>query len=659
MNIKDLWSKISHLGVDQTFDFITIKQIVLANRLAFVMIFVEVSALVPGILFHKTAIIYSGSSLISLYIFTLYLNYRQRFLIAKYLLAAVTTVLFYLPHLFFAFSDWRINHQLVLPIFTFSIFSILFFQPDKERKHQYIALGVNFTFLLTYDQILHFGTHQALNRDILSPQYLEIKTPQILTWIILIFCFYFLKNLNQIFEGKLKLSNQDLTQKNEAIKQHRQELEQNLSDLKSAKATIEVKEAESRSLLEALEASSLVAQLDVQGKFIFINNQSENLLKVNKEQILGKSFQEIELLFDRDSDGLLTKISIDKAWESLLSGQILRRETKKTLHNNQEVWLFEIFSPVFDHTGKVCKVLMIGQDITKKITQKNQIEAQNIQLQKQQQEILTQQENIETKNKALVRINQNFKSSIQAAQAIQKAILPYAQKLRDLLQDYFIIYRPKDTVSGDFYWLNQIEGENLLASVDCTGHGVPGAFMSMIGNTLLDKIVRVWNITDPASIIDRLHEEIETVLRQKETGNNYGMDLSIVKWKQNENGNFDFQFAGAKSSAYYVLPNETARETMKGTRKSVGGYQNNEIQFEILQFQFPPNTLIYLGSDGLEDQNNVKRKRFGSKRLKQLIVNNAHLALTSQQQVFEEALQDHMQDCEQRDDILLIGFRLV
>jgi hypothetical protein len=232
------------------------------------------------------------------------------------------------------------------------------------------------------------------------------------------------------------------------------------------------------------------------------------------------------------------------------------------------------------------KILLFSQDLQEK---HQEIVTQNEELHQQQEEIIAQRDYIEQKNleletnnqkiqanenvlkKALVKLkdseeeikrqnqalaerNRLVNSSLNAAKTIQNAILPYQEKLNDLLQDYFIIYHPKDVVSGDFYWLNKVNQSTILIVADCTGHGVPGAFMTLIGNTLLDKIIRVWQILSPAEILSRLHEEVRIVLRQAETGNNNGMDMAVINLEPLTKTQFKITYCGAKLPIYYISP---------------------------------------------------------------------------------------------------------
>lgn len=276
-------------------------------------------------------------------------------------------------------------------------------------------------------------------------------------------------------------------------------------------------------------------------------------------------------------------------------------------------------------------------------------------LRKSIEKLRAKEEEIKLQNAHLQERDKQISSSISAAKTIQTAILPYTAKLDQLLRDYFIIYRPKDVVSGDFYWLNEVEGKTIFVVADCTGHGVPGAFMTLIGNSLLDKVIRVWNIHEPADILERLHEEVRIVLRQDDSANNNGMDLIVVQMKNTETGR-DIIFSGAKNSLYYTQNGNVT--TLKGDRKSVGGEQNEKKKFTNQHLSLPTGSMVYLSSDGFIDQNDIDRKRFGEKRLIDIFGQVAKLGMDEQQQYIENVLNTYMHDTYQRDDILLIGVKI-
>lgn len=297
--------------------------------------------------------------------------------------------------------------------------------------------------------------------------------------------------------------------------------------------------------------------------------------------------------------------------------------------------------------------------------QTHQIQAQSKVLQNQNDELLRQREEIQSQrdfmsqqNDKLMQVHKQLTNSIKAALTIQESILPDIKIQQNLLGEHFIIYRPRDEVSGDFYWLNEVKGKRILAVVDCTGYGVPGAFMSLIGHLLLDKIVRVWKIVEPAKILSYLHQEVRSILRQKETGNNYGMDISLICWEQLNEEITEVTFAGAKLSLYYLKPGNEAIKTFKGSRKSIGGIQNPEVNFRECTTILEKGSLIYMGTDGLTDQNDEKRKRFGEDQVINLLLTFADTPLLEQKFALEKALDHHMRYTSQRDDILWIGFKI-
>ncbi len=161
--------------------------------------------------------------------------------------------------------------------------------------------------------------------------------------------------------------------------------------------------------------------------------------------------------------------------------------------------------------------------------------------------IRTQKNKIEEQRDILDLQNQKINASIQYAQNIQRAILPVKNQIKNLFES-FIIYKPKDIVSGDFYWFAKLKDKAFLAAVDCTGHGVPGAFMSMIGNSLLNEIVLEKKVVEPAKILSLLNEKIVESLRQEETENNDGMDVCFISIDLKTK---EITFSGAKTTFIY------------------------------------------------------------------------------------------------------------
>ena len=261
--------------------------------------------------------------------------------------------------------------------------------------------------------------------------------------------------------------------------------------------------------------------------------------------------------------------------------------------------------------------------------------------------------------KKIERQNQNIKSSITYAKRIQEAMLPNSETLSNIVPESFVLFKPRDTVSGDFYWFTEIQNENgksdlAFAAVDCTGHGVPGAFMSMIGMNSLNGIVSR-GILQPDQILSRLHEEIRSSLRQPETGNNDGMDITLCIYKQD---NKKIEFAGAKNPMVYIRNNELHQ--IKGDIHPIGGSKSKPtIAYKKHEVCVEEPTMVYLFSDGYRDQfGGPDNAKFMSKKFNQLLLDIHQWPMNLQKDKLEKTIEAWKGKHPQTDDILVLGIRL-
>ncbi len=256
------------------------------------------------------------------------------------------------------------------------------------------------------------------------------------------------------------------------------------------------------------------------------------------------------------------------------------------------------------------------------------------------------------RNVELAELNANITASITYAQKIQQAILPASKKIATAFQEHFIIYKPKDIVSGDFYWFHDMGEARIVAVCDCTGHGVPGAFMSMIGNALLNQIVIEKRFSEPNMILEELHKAIREALQQSENPSTElqdGMDVCLVKVERNR-----LVFSGARRPLYIVQNNELLE--LKGDRYSIGGRQREaERKFTAHAVPLQNSVTLYLTTDGYVDQANAQRESFGSKRLKDLLKSIAQMTADEQKKQLESELEAYQQNQPQRDDITIMG----
>ncbi|MCD4818556.1 MAG: SpoIIE family protein phosphatase [Candidatus Cloacimonetes bacterium] len=274
---------------------------------------------------------------------------------------------------------------------------------------------------------------------------------------------------------------------------------------------------------------------------------------------------------------------------------------------------------------------------------------------------------LEGKNFQLAEEKQKILDSIEYASLIQNSILPRNKEISEYIKDYFIFWKPKDIVGGDFYWFFPIpESKNYIISViDCTGHGVPGAFMSMTANSILNNIVREKKIYESDKILNFLHKEIRYTLRQQSReAQQDGMDISICYIDVNSQ---KVHFSGAMQSIYFVNGEngevEKKIERIRGNRFSIGGRQKEKERiFTNHITHYNSGDSIYLLSDGLADQKvkiSGKEQRFKTKRVKEMLLKYCSLPMKEQKEIIEEKLAELQGDIEQRDDITVFGIRLI
>ncbi|OJJ21040.1 hypothetical protein BKI52_10740 [marine bacterium AO1-C] len=251
------------------------------------------------------------------------------------------------------------------------------------------------------------------------------------------------------------------------------------------------------------------------------------------------------------------------------------------------------------------------------------------------------------------------------ASHIQSAMMPGKLNLEGIFEDHFLIYEPKDIVSGDFYWVTQVTDElhpqrakiTFVAVVDCTGHGVPGAFVSIIGVTLLNEIVNQKRMTDPALILKMLNNGVRTRLKQSQGKNKDGMDVCLCKIEEKIDGCFLVTFAGAKRPLYYIQ--DKLLQKIKGDRQGIGGdCQFGNHCFTNKQITLSAGDRLFLSSDGYKDAANPRRKSLGQKKMENLLRQGHKGSMTQHHQQLLRALKTHQQGTAQRDDITLLGIQL-
>jgi len=277
-------------------------------------------------------------------------------------------------------------------------------------------------------------------------------------------------------------------------------------------------------------------------------------------------------------------------------------------------------------------------------------------------ELKQSQQQLETQNAVLAVKNREITDSILYAKNIQTASIPSEERFNSHFSDSFVFFQPKDIVSGDFYWVYERDNILFYVTADCTGHGVPGGFMTMLGLSFLEEIIAGKNIQNPADVLNMLREKIISTLNQTgESGESKdGMDISICRIDRTT---LELTFASANNDLYLITiddSNSSERQLLeyKANRQPCGFYHNND-PFTSLTIQLKKGDCIYTFTDGYADQfGGPKGKKFRYKQFQELLNSIAHLEFSLQKSTLHQIMENWQGSLEQVDDILVIGIKV-
>jgi PAS domain S-box-containing protein len=381
------------------------------------------------------------------------------------------------------------------------------------------------------------------------------------------------------------------------------------------------KELEQLSIV-ASKTDNVVLILNPAGEIEYVNESFQKLNRISLTEILEKK---LNIFTSSNNDKI--KHYVQEAVENKRS---IKYESFNDKDPENKVWEASTLTPIFDEKDELKKIIIIDSDISES---------------KKQQKIIEQK-------------NKDITDSIEYARKIQTAILPSKTKIRKSLPKSFVFYKTKDIVSGDFYWFTEKEDCCIIAAIDCTGHGVPGAFMSLIGYNILNKIVNENKVSDPALILKNLNLGVLDALHSNtdHSDSKDGMDAAICKiyFKGNK-----IEYAGAMRPLW-IVKNSTISE-VKADKIPIGTKQEadkQEINYTTHIIETTPDEAYYIFTDGYSDQfGGEKDKKMGSARFRELLINIHQKDYDEQDQIL---LKEHMAwkgNNEQVDDLCVIGFR--
>ncbi len=411
---------------------------------------------------------------------------------------------------------------------------------------------------------------------------------------------------------------------------------------------------------------------------LFNAEKNRQLTEMDTKYQSVKKEKEIQLL---NKDKALQKAEIEKKGEQVKRQRFI---IISAIGGLVIVLIFTFFLFRLYSQKKKMNFMLANQN--EEILQKNEeITAQRDEIEAQRDEITKQHNLVTIQKDKIEKIHKEVTDSINYAKRIQRATLPKLDLLKNHISEYFLIFKPRDIVSGDFYWVAEVEKQLIITVADCTGHGVPGAFMSMLGMSILKEIVIKEYITHPALILKRMRKEIINALQQKGVEGDAsvslsvkdGMDMALVSI---DTETLNMQFAGANNPVYIVrklikpeskkVENEKLNEAnfetlktselyeLKGDKMPIAIHEHMEA-FSIKEFQLQKGDCFYLMSDGFEDQfGGINNKKFKSKKLKEKLLAVNSLPLTEQFNSLNNTFEDWIGDYEQTDDVTLLGFKI-
>ena len=253
--------------------------------------------------------------------------------------------------------------------------------------------------------------------------------------------------------------------------------------------------------------------------------------------------------------------------------------------------------------------------------------------------------------------NKDITDSINYAKRIQRALLASDTLLNKNLPEYFVYYKPKDIVSGDFYWANFVNGKFLIITADCTGHGVPGAFMSLLNISLLNEITLLKKIIQPDLILNHIREQIITTLNPEgiEQEGRDGMDCILCAFDFNNN---KLEFSAANNPLWIFRKQNLKIEEFKADKQPVG-FHGIYKPFTLQSIELNKGDIVYCFTDGFADQfGGPKGKKFRYKQLETILQTNSHLPMSEQKNILDKTFNEWKGDLEQVDDVLIIGIRI-
>lgn len=400
----------------------------------------------------------------------------------------------------------------------------------------------------------------------------------------------------------------------------------------------------------AIDESSIVSITDTLGNITHINKNFCDISHYSNIELIDQNHRIIE-------SGYHSPDFFQDLWKTISSGKIWKNEIKNKRKDGTLFWVDTTIVPFLDENGKPTQYISIGYDITeRKLAEQEKQENNERTMTMLEEKVLERTKELFNINVVLKTHNQDISDSINYANNIQKAILPKVEDLPKMFAESFILWMPKDVVSGDFYWGHEDEKYKYIAAIDCTGHGVPGALMSIIANQTLDRIIASDQNVEPCDVLNNLNKLITQSLNQKNDLIKDGMDMAFIRF---EKATMKITFAGAQRPIYYFDQNKI--QEIPGNDAGIGEFSDlskREV-FTQVTFQTKIGDIVYLNSDGYYSQfGGLKGKKMLKRRYLELLEQNANLPMKIQKEALNKFFLKWKGKEEQVDDVIVIGIKI-
>lgn len=556
--------------------------------------------------------------------------------------------------------EYKIHHFLIylytLAVVGFYIYCVISHPKKKNlnyRIHVIVAGTVVVSLLYKniiseeYGMFVYTGEH-----------YVKIALLMLSTLSCLEFGIKFIKSrtdyylLNQNMEKGIKKRTELINKQKDELNSQREELIQQKNamqdqreELRAQKELLQLKNNELSKISQITNlTNNKIAIFTPDGQIDWFNAAFGASINIDLQDYKnGPKLNILDITYNKNLKHVLKTCLNEK--------DVISYESEQEIENGDSIWQQTTLTPILDKNDDVEQIISVDTNITQLKLYEKKIEQQKADAEKQRNLAILQKDELESKQ------NEIF-GSIRYAKRIQTAILPKPKQILRDFNDSFVLFMPKDIVSGDFYWYHRIDDKYFIAAVDCTGHGVPGAFLSIIGNYLLNSIIIHNGIHHPAEILKHLNRKVKITLKSDEIReeNNDGMDIAIAVIDKEAH---ILEYAGAMRPMYLYSNKEFVElkgdkipitSNISGTSISTS-YTNYERQFNF-------GDQFYIFSDGIIDQfGGADGKKYLTKRLKNLLDSIKDLPMKEQKELIRKSHEEWRGKYDQVDDITMIGIR--